>query len=233
VHRGDVPRINVVGADEVAVYTAALWRMDPADWNPRAGEEAASYQEWFGFVGGCKAVGIPREVIVDWQTRVPRYANDGREIERIWDSAHGRHGGAFFKAVAARRIKLIFGKPSTPSETCDTQYISPRDPSNSATANPSASGYPWRKTIHWPSRVANATSNIHQRQDDDTLYKWALVVWETHFDCGMPTLEWGQKLLEDACPRLIRERGIDAVRRTIRRAYDKVASQQLKEPNHA
>jgi hypothetical protein len=98
---------RIVSADggDVEVYTAALLAMDPADWIPEPGDEEASYARWFTFVGGCKAVGISRETFVEWQTRVPRYANDGPEIRRIWDSARGEHGGAFFTALSVRGIK--------------------------------------------------------------------------------------------------------------------------------
>jgi hypothetical protein len=79
--------------------------------------------------------------------------------------------------------------------------------------------------------VSNATSAIFQRQDDDTLYSWSCVVWETHFDCGKPPVAKAYEYLEQACPRLIRERGIDAVRRTIRRAYEHIEAQMKDKTN--
>jgi hypothetical protein len=246
VHRGDVPLVggHVVGAEEVEVYTAALLAMDPADWIPRAGEETASYAEWFGFVGGCKAVGIPRDVFVEWQTRVPRYANDGREIERIWDSAHGRHGGAFFRAVAARRIKLIF-KPTKPSDTgCVCPEVPPLTHNSKSTlpghnSNPTLPGVnskstlPGRqRTISWRDRVAKWTSILHGDQTERTLFTAACFIAEISAECGQPTLAFGQERLEASCPKLIRQIGIEEVRRTIRRAFDHVAS-KLKEANNA
>jgi hypothetical protein len=100
------PRIKRSAPRDVAVVdvdvtnaTAALWKMDPCDWR-------GDYDGWFHLAGACKAIGISRREFAKWSAGDPRYAADGRTVERIWESAKGAHGGAFYAALAARRIKV-------------------------------------------------------------------------------------------------------------------------------
>jgi hypothetical protein len=216
--------VLVVSAEDAAALAEALNKIDPVDFH---GGSLERFQRWLGLLTACKFGGITRDAFIAWSTRDPTYANDGPTIARMWASAKPEHAGLLHAALSERGIK-VRAKPSR--ATSHTHYII-RDPSFAANSNPgvpSPKAYPRRKTIYWPGRVANATANIHQRPDDDTLYAWACVVAETHFECGKPTRAFAEELLEKAAWKLIRERGIDAVRRTIRRAFDHV-SRQMKE----
>jgi hypothetical protein len=92
---------------------AALRRMDPIDWRGKRRGGNAAYADWCALVMACKAVGIPRSAFLAWAQRDGHYAADRKRNERLWDDAPCEHGGAFFKALAQRGIKLH--RPTSPS----------------------------------------------------------------------------------------------------------------------
>jgi hypothetical protein len=172
----------------------ALRRMDPRDWR-------GDFAGWFALAGACKAVGIPRDEFADWSIGDPEYADRRGEIERIWDAARGEHGGALFKALSERGIKL--SPPLSLSEV------------------PTLTGK--RKTLSWRARVGTMTSILHGNQIEPALFNVACVCAEIHAECGKPSREFAGRLLMDACPRLIAEIGVDEVRRTINNAFAHIA----------
>jgi hypothetical protein len=95
-------------------------------------------------------------------------------------------------------------------------------PPISPEANPNAIA---RKTINWRSRFSAWTSILHSDQTEHTLFTASCIVAEIHHECGKPTLKFGQEALEASCRELIREIGIDAVRRSIRRGFDAYRTQ--------
>jgi hypothetical protein len=91
--------LDIVVSGHVDGLLEALRKMDPRDWN---GEHDA----WLGLLTGCKFVGIARDDFIEWSTKDPRYANDAKIIRRKWDSVVLKHGGAFWKALKERGIKV-------------------------------------------------------------------------------------------------------------------------------
>jgi hypothetical protein len=190
---------------EVAGLVDALRQIDPRDVGK------GHYDEWFALAGACKARGIPRDEFVEWCLRDEAYAGDREETERIWESAYGEHGGAFYKALSERGIP-------TPANV-----LTPRVPPQSSQGNS------WgRRTFNWRSRTSTVISILHGNQIERALFSTACVCAEVSAECGKPSLEFAQRWLEDACPKLIREIGLDAVRRCIRRAFEHIAH-KLKE----
>jgi len=87
------------GAVEVAGLADALRQMNPVDWR-------GDFERWFALLGACKAVGIAREVFVEWSVGDLEYADRRGEIERIWECALGAHGRALYAALSQRGIKV-------------------------------------------------------------------------------------------------------------------------------
>jgi hypothetical protein len=83
----------------VADLTAALWEMDPVDWR-------GDYFGWFALLTAAQWLGIAENEFVAWSLGDPVYAADERAIRAVWRSAEPKHGGAFYKALAERGIKL-------------------------------------------------------------------------------------------------------------------------------
>jgi hypothetical protein len=88
-----------VSKKDAEAYLEALRRMDPVDWR-------GDFEGWFALLTAVKAVGVLREDFADWSTRDEEYVERRGEIERIWDCAMGAHGGALFKALAERGIRI-------------------------------------------------------------------------------------------------------------------------------
>jgi Bifunctional DNA primase/polymerase, N-terminal len=108
------PRIKRRAGRDAAVVgdlTAALWEMDPVDWR-------GDYDGWFHLAGACQAAGISENEFVRWSLGDPVYAADERAIRRICASAHARHSGALYKALAERGITVGKGPALYPEVPC-------------------------------------------------------------------------------------------------------------------
>jgi hypothetical protein len=204
-------RVEVAGAVE------ALRQMNPADWRGKSMGGTCGYEKWFVFVSAVKSTGTTREDFIEWSTQDPRYAAHRKSIGRIWDSASGRHGGVFFKALSERGIKL---SPDTSAkhglfpEVRDKPAIPPAH-------RPQAS--------HWLARVKGLRARLRRDQCEASLFSYACLYAEILYEEGKASadaLATAQTLLEEDCPKLIREIGIDGVRRSIRRAFERIKEQQ-------
>jgi hypothetical protein len=221
----EVHRISAVSADggDVEVYTAALLAMNPADWIPEPGEEEASYAEWFGFVSGTKAVGISRDVFVEWQTRVPRYADDGAEIERIWDSARGEHGGKFFQALSERGIKLSF----RPTRAASDPYNSPgQHLMAELNSDGEIEGEPYKpKEEDWRQRRRGWIAKLVQLPTRDLFFWVACRHWDL-VKAGVVTEERARKLLRECCEKVSKQIDVEELSRIINNARRTVMGEE-------
>jgi hypothetical protein len=192
------PRVVAVVDVDVTDATAALWKMDPCDWR-------GDYEGWFHPAGACKALGISRREFVKWSAGDPHYAADGRTVERIWESTKGAHGGAFYAALATRRIKVSAKRSLYPGVR--TKPASPVHAS------------------HWLARVKGLRASLQRDQCEASLFSYACLYVEILYEEDRASPEafaTAFGLLEEDCPKLIREVGIDAVRRSIRRAFENI-----------
>jgi hypothetical protein len=176
------------------------------------------YKNWFALVGACKAVGIGREEFVEWCLGDERYAAHRKRIERIWESAWGTHGGALFKALAERGIKL-------PSNTrADTR----------AANGAFSSGGPLKAkatpTINLRSRTDGLASWLAASPTDDRLFTVAATFGEIILEQRIQRRAANQ-LLESACQAngLWKLLGPDRCRRTIARGFRHVEEKFLGE----
>jgi Bifunctional DNA primase/polymerase, N-terminal/Primase C terminal 2 (PriCT-2) len=193
---------GIVDEGEVANLTDALRQIDPRDFR--------NYEDWFALAGACKAVGISRDDFAEWCLRDEAYAGTGEENERIWDSAHGEHGGALWKALAERDI------PTPTNNKSPGVRPKTRHPSSS---RPQAS--------HWLGRVKGLRASLRRDQCEASLFSYACLYAEILYEEGRASPDaftTAQSLLEGDCPKLIAEFGIAEVRRTIANAFARIAS---------
>jgi hypothetical protein len=90
---------SLVGCAEVNGLVDGLRSMDPCDWT-------GEHHKWRDLMGACKAVGIDREDFVAWSIGDPVYRNEAAHIRHEWGTLRAEHGGAFYKALSRRGIKV-------------------------------------------------------------------------------------------------------------------------------
>jgi hypothetical protein len=100
----------------VADCTTALRKMNVEDWR-------GEHDLWFELLMGCKYVGITLSDFVEWCVSDPHYADHAEIIERKWHSVEPKHGGAFWRELSKRKIRiggkgdnLFAGVPLTKAE---------------------------------------------------------------------------------------------------------------------
>jgi hypothetical protein len=202
----------VEGVVEVEGATATLREIDPCVFNGEG-------ELWFNFMMGCRAVGIGVDDFVGWSTQDPDYAGDGEIIRTRWNSATVFHGGAFYAQSKASGIKLAPHKPTSPHEPTGVLpgrvRLKTRQAPSPQSLRPHAS--------HWLARVKGLRASLRRDQCEASLFSYACLYAEILYEEGKASADafvTAQNLLEEDCPKLIREIGIDAVRRSIRRAFE-------------
>ena len=190
-----------VSKKDAEAYLEALRRMDPVDWR-------GDFGGWFALVGACKAVGISRDDFAEWSTRDLEYVERRGEIERIWDCAMGAHGGALFRALAERKIKItakrfLSGGSTSPMPT---------------------------PTISLPSRTKRLLAWLAADPTDDHLFRVAATFGEIILEKRIR--RWvANDMLEGACQAngLWKSLGADRCKRTIANAFRHVEEKFLGE----
>jgi hypothetical protein len=91
----------------VADLTSALRKMNAEDWR-------GAHDPWFELLMGCKYVGITLADFVEWCVSDPHYADHADIIQRKWHSVVPAHGGAFWRELSRRKIKVGGGKGDHP-----------------------------------------------------------------------------------------------------------------------
>jgi hypothetical protein len=183
--------------------------MAATDWR-------GEYDEWFHLAGACQAVGISKAELTRWSLTDPVYSADRRAVERIWDSAHALHGGAFYKALAERGIKV-------PAANRSSLY--PRLPLPAI--QPSSGPARRQPTRNFKSRVNTVLDALWAKQDPDCLFWAACRIGEVMMELKKPTLKVAEMLLEGNCPKLRKAIGADEVRRIISNAFHHVEKEEL------
>jgi hypothetical protein len=122
---------------------------------------------------GCKDVGIALADLVKWCVSDPQYADDAEIIERKWHSVEPKHGGAFWRELSRRKIRL--GKGAGKDDKLRT-----RVPLNEART----------KTQHQPTRNPDARLNyisnkIAENPTEGALFSWACLAAEIVHECKL------------------------------------------------
>jgi hypothetical protein len=191
------PRTFISRREDGSGLVDALRQIDPRDFGKDPDKD--HYDEWFALAGACKAIGISREEFVEWCLGDEAYADHGPKIERIWDSAIGAHGGAFYAALSERGIRL------TPKDKSPGVHISASGTGNLASRS--------HGLITWLSRNAHG----------DGLFSAACLLAEI----GL-TQDAATKTIDGNLPRLRRALGDAEFTRQIERGFAHMAD-KLKE----
>jgi hypothetical protein len=171
---------------------------------------------WSGGVSTARFLGIARTDFVGWSVSDPHYAADARLIERIWESAKPRHGGALFAALKAAGIKVRqeAHKSAGPS-------LYPEVPMR-AMATTSAATRDWRSRLDGILRTLRPT--------EQSLFCVSCMVAELMAEIGKPKPSVAMQLLEGACRgNGLWRVGPDEVRRTIANGLRHVEEKLLSE----
>jgi hypothetical protein len=178
----------------VGNLTAALNQMDPCEWH-------GEHDLWFELLMGAKFVGISLEDFVAWSTSDPDYADDGEIIAKKWHSIEPEHGGAFWRELSARGIKVQHpnaGHPHTPLKR--------------------------QITISWWGRLNSVLAKLQNKKDGDMLFWAGCRVAETIADTGKPKPSVAVDLLVAAVSPVIKR---DEAVRVISNAFDTIEQQIL------
>ena len=196
---------------EVAVVRDALFALDPLRYR---GEHDA----WLSLANAAKWEGVSEDDWVTWSLGDEFYRRDERLIRRKWWSLTPTHGGALWAALSEAGIKVRH--PSAGHGTRSATVIDEVPYPASGISQP---------TRNWRARIDSILRVLERDQTERMLFSVACVVAEVIAEVGKPKPAVGRQLLEGACPKLIKEIGIDEVRRTIANAYRHVEEKFLGE----
>jgi hypothetical protein len=206
--------INQHDPVHVADVTSALRQMDAEDWR-------GEHDRWLELLIACKHEGVTLADFTEWCLSDPVYADHAEIIARKWHSVVTRHGGALWRELNRRKIKVR-----------DT--ASPRDTIPLVGAPLAADGRPiHQKTFISPARRINRIlDEIERRPTERVLFSYSCLVAEIVHECGLSAGVQAELLQSRASlTPLWRSLGRDGVRRTIANAFRHVEEKLLATPN--
>jgi hypothetical protein len=202
-----LPHAHVHDPELAADCTAALWEMNAKDWSGK-------HDQWFELLMACKHVGISVADFVEWCVSDPHYADDAEIIELKWHSIEPKHGGAFWRELSRRRIRL--GKGRTGQGDNLLAEVPRRDAiKHIPSRNPSA-------------RLNFISNKISSNPTERALFSWACLAAEIGHECKFkPTAII--RFLEGAATStpLWKTLGREGIRRTIGNAFRRVEEKYL------
>jgi hypothetical protein len=195
---GELPNVRVVPGAQ-----AALEQMDPCVFR--------EHDRWFALMMGCKAVGIARDVFVEWSVGDEAYADHAELIRTRWNSVTVLHAGAFYAELKLAGIRL------QASNTFELGEHPVRAPVTPTTRNPSA-------------RFKVLIRELERDGREDLLF-WTACRFAEMVAEGWPKVGVAQRMLEQACKDngLWRALGADGCRQTITNAFRNVEEELLGE----
>ncbi len=200
----DPPHDPALAAD----CTAALWEMNAGDWSGK-------HDTWFELLMGAKYVGITLTDFTEWCVSDPQYANEADIIQRKWHSVEPKHGGAFWRELSRRKIRLGKGDNER-AEVPNALHKSPLS-GHSASRNPDA-------------RLNHISAKISENPTERALFSWSCLAAEIVHECKRKPSQI-MRLLEGATMStpLWETLGREEVRRTIGNAFRHVEEKYLAE----
>jgi putative DNA primase/helicase len=179
--------------------TAALRRMNVEDWR-------GEHDPWFELLMACKYVGITLNDFVAWCVSDPHYADHAEIIARKWHSVEPKHGGAFWRELSKRKIR-IGGRGDN---------LFARVPvTHSRTLNPDA-------------RINRTISAIDRDPTERCLFWAACLCAEIVHECKLKPTQVMNLIAGNAYPTPLRKTlGKEGIRRTISNAFSHVEQKIL------
>jgi hypothetical protein len=190
----------------VADCTAALRKMNVEDWRGK-------HDPWFELLMGCKYVGIALEDWVEWCVSDPHYADHAEIIERKWHSVVPTHGGAFWRELSKRKIKL---------GNRDNEYagVPSKRPNPSSTEPPNL-----RRA---DARINSAISVIERDPTERCLFWASCLCAEIVHECKLKPTQITNLIAANASLTPLRKTlGKEGVQRTIVNAFRHVEEKYL------
>jgi hypothetical protein len=194
----------------VADLTAALREMDAVDWRGK-------HDPWFELLMGCKFEGISLADFTAWCVSDPVYVDDAEIIERKWHSVEPRHGGALWRELNRRKIRVRDShSPAYDKSLAGVPLEADRRPVH-------------QKTFISPSRRLNRIlDEIEQRPTERVLFSYACLVAEIVHECGLsPSVQAELLRSRASLTPLWKSLGSDGVERTIANAFRHVEERLL------
>jgi putative DNA primase/helicase len=188
----------------VGDLTAALRKMNVVDWR-------GEHDPWFELLMGCKYVGITLSDFVEWCVSDPQYADHAEIIERKWHSVEPRHGGAFWRELSKRKIR-IGGKGDNPFAGVPLTKAKLKSPPNLRRAD---------------ARINAAICAIDRDPTERCLFWAACLCAEIVHECKLKPTQIMSLIAGNAYPALHKTLGKEGIRRTISNAFTHVEQKIL------
>jgi Bifunctional DNA primase/polymerase, N-terminal/Primase C terminal 2 (PriCT-2) len=190
--------------------TAALRSMNAEDWSGK-------HDEWFELLMGAKAVGITLADFTEWCVSDPRYADDADIIGLKWHSVEPKHGGAFWRELSRRKIKIgkgynLFAEvPVKPRSSPETKSRT--------------------RTFNADIRINRTISAIDRDPTERCLFWASCLCAEIVHECKLKPTRIMNLIAGNAGLTPLRETlGREGIRRTIGNAFTRIEEKLLKEP---
>jgi hypothetical protein len=200
-------RINQHDPVRVADLTSALRQLPVEDWRGK-------HDEWLELLIACKHVGVTLADFTQWCVGDPHYADDADIIERKWHSVVTKHGGALWRELSKRKIRVGQG---------DNEFV--EVPITNARSNFQPSRSP-------DARLNYISKKISTNPTERALFSWACLAAEIVHECKRKPSQITQMLVGATMGTPLWETlGRDGIRRTIANAFRHVEEKYLTEPN--
>ena len=144
----------------------------------------------------------------------PKYADDADIIQRKWHSVEPKHGGAFWRELSRRKIRL--GKwdnvraevPNVEARTKLSAFVPSRNPD---------------------ARLNHISAKISENPTERTLFSWSCLAAEIVHECKLKPSHVMNLIAGNAYPALHKTLGKEGIRRTISNAFRHVEEKYLAE----
>jgi len=208
----------------VADRTTALRKMNVRDWNGKR-VEGGKHEEWYELLLGCKYVGISLADFTEWCVNDPDYADDAEDIECQWHHARAKHGGAFWRELSRRKIKVRHVGGNGQAQRPPTPKVPLTDPDPEPRPKPNL-----RRAS---ARMSSAIDAIYRDPTEHCLFWASCLCSEIVHECKLNPTQITNLIAGNAYPTPLRNTlGKEGIRRTIENAFAHVRRKILNEiPN--
>jgi hypothetical protein len=165
---------------------------------------------------GCKYVGITLADFTEWCVSDPQYADHAEKIAHQWHSVVPAHGGAFWRELSRRKIRVGQNQERRTSKV--------------PTAKPRSKLPAFQPSRSPDARLNYIAKKIAENPTERALFSWACLAGEIVHECKRKPTQIAQ-MLEGAVmwTALWETLGREGVRRTIANAFRHVEEKYLDE----
>jgi hypothetical protein len=206
----------------VADLTTALRKMNVCEWNGKH-VEGGMLKEWYELLLGCKYVGISEADFIEWCVSDPDYAQDAEDIACHWHHARAKHGGAFWRELSKRGIKVRHVGGDGQLQRHNTSKVPPTEAEADPTSQPNL-----RRAS---ARINSAISAIDRDPTERCLFWASCLCAEIVHECKLSPTQIVNLIAGNAYPAMRKTLGKEGIRRTIANAFRHVEEKYLEQPD--